>query len=110
MVYQDLCLIVTVFQSDSEESEELGARQGTISQESGVGIQRLDSTVEEETKLFSVKARWLISSGVTTQHLLSVISTANTLMSMNHATFKIPRRNRRTKRFVHCEMPVCRQT
>ncbi|KAL3860797.1 hypothetical protein ACJMK2_010864, partial [Sinanodonta woodiana] len=47
-----------------------------------------DTVLQEETKLFSTKARWQISSAVTTQHLLSVISVANTLMSMNHATFR----------------------
>ncbi|XP_021343235.1 WD repeat-containing protein 7-like isoform X1 [Mizuhopecten yessoensis] len=50
-----------------------------------------ESFQQQEMKIFSSKARWQISSGVTTQHLLSVISTANTLMSMSHATFATKR-------------------
>lgn len=50
-----------------------------------------ESCQQQEMKIFSSKARWQISSGVTTQHLLSVISTANTLMSMSHATFATKR-------------------
>ncbi|KAL5022011.1 hypothetical protein ScPMuIL_001166 [Solemya velum] len=46
-----------------------------------------ETSLQEETRIFSTKARWQISSGVTTQHLLSVISVANTLMSMNKASF-----------------------
>lgn len=46
-----------------------------------------ETSLQEETRIFSTKARWQISSGVTTQHLLSVISVANTLMSMNRASF-----------------------
>ena len=36
--------------------------------------------------------RWQLSSAVTTQHLLAVISVANTLMSMSNATFISSRR------------------
>ena len=32
--------------------------------------------------------RWQISSSLTTQHLLSVISIANTMMELPHACFK----------------------
>ena len=37
------------------------------------------------------RGHWLISSAVSTQHLLSVISTANTLMSMSRCSFPIGR-------------------
>ncbi|XP_063439339.1 WD repeat-containing protein 7-like isoform X1 [Mytilus trossulus] len=43
--------------------------------------------LQQELRAFSTKSRWQISSGVTTQHLLSVISTANTLMSMTNSAF-----------------------
>jgi hypothetical protein len=43
--------------------------------------------LQEELWTFSTRSRWQISSGVTTQHLLSVISTANTLMSMTNSAF-----------------------
>ncbi|XP_070197340.1 WD repeat-containing protein 7-like isoform X2 [Littorina saxatilis] len=36
---------------------------------------------------YSTKVRWQMSSAITTQHLLSVISVANTLMSMTRASF-----------------------
>lgn len=49
--------------------------------------ERRPTAVQDEMKAFSSKARWQISSAVTTNHLLSIISTANTLMSMSHATF-----------------------
>lgn len=49
--------------------------------------QRQSDAILNEMKAFSMKARWQISSAVTTNHLLSIISTANTLMSMSHATF-----------------------
>ncbi|KAJ8302878.1 hypothetical protein KUTeg_019274 [Tegillarca granosa] len=56
-----------------------------------------ESKALEEMKLFSTKARWQISRAVTTQHLLSLISTANTLMSMGHASFAMRRPSKRTK-------------
>lgn len=46
-----------------------------------------DSFAEDEIHRFSTKSRWQISQAITTQHLLSVISVANTLMSMNYASF-----------------------
>ena len=36
---------------------------------------------------YSTKVRWQMSSAITTQHLLSLISIANTLMSMSRASF-----------------------
>ena len=44
-------------------------------------------SLREELRAFSTRSRWQISSGITTQHLLSVISTANTLMSMTNSAF-----------------------
>ncbi|XP_041377022.1 WD repeat-containing protein 7-like isoform X4 [Gigantopelta aegis] len=55
----------------------------------------------QETRIFSAKARWQISSGVTTQHLLSVISVANTLMSMSHSSFLRQRQSKRKKDLVY---------
>lgn len=42
---------------------------------------------KEEAVDMTTKGRWQISSAITTQHLLSVISVANTLMSMSRACF-----------------------
>lgn len=39
----------------------------------------------------AVSGHWQISTAITTQHLLSVISVANTLMSMTNASFKCAR-------------------
>ena len=39
----------------------------------------------------AVSGHWQISMAITTQHLLSVISVANTLMSMTNASFKCAR-------------------
>ncbi|KAG7312709.1 hypothetical protein JYU34_001079 [Plutella xylostella] len=39
------------------------------------------------TKLFTSRLHWELSTTLTTNHLLSIVSLANTLMSMNHATF-----------------------
>lgn len=43
--------------------------------------------LQQELWMFSTRSRWKISSGITTQHLLSVIATANTLMSMTNSAF-----------------------
>jgi len=70
---------------------------GSVPQQAG-DSQDVELDKEKEVLMFTRKARWQISSGVTTQHLLSVISSANTLMSMNHATFKTPRPRSRRRR------------
>ncbi|XP_076337758.1 WD repeat-containing protein Rbcn-3B isoform X2 [Tachypleus tridentatus] len=51
---------------------------------------------EERARRFSSVNHWELSTAVTTNHLLSVISLANTLMSMNSATF-IPEQEKRRK-------------
>ncbi|CAH1778713.1 unnamed protein product [Owenia fusiformis] len=52
---------------------------------------------EQETHLFTTKCHWQLSSSTTTQHLLTVISIANTLMGMTNASLvtqgKIVRRS-----------------
>ncbi|XP_061726374.1 WD repeat-containing protein 7 isoform X4 [Cydia pomonella] len=54
---------------------------------------------EELTRLFSSKLHWELSTTLTTNHLLSIVALANTLMSMSNATF-IPEQefNRRMHR------------
>ncbi|XP_013407449.1 WD repeat-containing protein 7-like isoform X2 [Lingula anatina] len=46
-------------------------------------------SVDREAQLFTSRAHWEVSEAVTTQHLLSVISIANTVMSMNSASFLV---------------------
>lgn len=65
--------------TDSDQDSDSGSKRA--------GLLRRPTAVLDEMKAFSSKARWQISSAVTTNHLLSIISTANTLMSMSHATF-----------------------
>ena len=55
---------------------------------------------------YSTKVRWQMSSAITTQHLLSVISIANTLMSMSRASFLMVhhhlRQPNQPKRYAFC--------
>ncbi|RWS30859.1 WD repeat-containing protein 7-like protein [Leptotrombidium deliense] len=51
---------------------------------------------EERARVFASHVHWELSTAITTNHLLTVISLANTLMSMNSATF-IPEQERRRK-------------
>ncbi|KAH7946468.1 hypothetical protein HPB49_025503 [Dermacentor silvarum] len=51
---------------------------------------------EERARRFSSRGHWELSTAVTTNHLLSVIALANTLMSMNSATF-VPDQEKRRK-------------
>ncbi|KAK3086238.1 hypothetical protein FSP39_015629 [Pinctada imbricata] len=71
--------------TDSDQEMELSK----VEHRKKVSVSKTESidALREEMRVFSTKARWQISSAVTTQHLLSVISTANTLMSMSHASF-----------------------
>ncbi|XP_055890752.1 WD repeat-containing protein 7-like isoform X1 [Biomphalaria glabrata] len=62
----------------------------TVSRSSRPSTPRRDASVvacQQQAYDFSTKMRWQISSAVTTQHLLSVISVANTLMGMSRAVF-----------------------
>lgn len=43
--------------------------------------------LEKLTRLFTAKTHWELSTTLTTNHLLAIISLAYTLMSMNNATF-----------------------
>ncbi|KAG8181336.1 hypothetical protein JTE90_017504 [Oedothorax gibbosus] len=51
---------------------------------------------EERARVFSSRGHWELSTAVTTTHLLAIIALANTLMSMNSATF-VPEQERRRK-------------
>lgn len=78
------------YSSDETESEEDHfTSEGNVHlkqpRQSGIHSSKLPKSYQRGE--FSVKARWQISSAITTQHLLSVISIANTLMSMTKATF-----------------------
>ncbi|KAK6634492.1 hypothetical protein RUM43_011893 [Polyplax serrata] len=55
--------------------------------------------LEKLTRLFTARTHWELSTTLTSNHLLAIIALANTLMSMNNATF-VPEqeRNRRLHR------------
>ena len=40
-----------------------------------------------ENKSFVSYSHWMLSSSLTTQHMLAIISISNTLMEMNHTSF-----------------------
>ncbi|XP_012268313.2 WD repeat-containing protein 7 isoform X11 [Athalia rosae] len=51
---------------------------------------------ERLTRAFTARAHWELSTTLTSNHLLAVVSLANTLMSMNNATF-VPEQERNRK-------------
>ena len=63
------------------------------------------ANMRQHAMALATAGRWQLSSAVTTQHLLAVISVANTLMSMSNATFISSRRTteplRQLPKFVH---------
>lgn len=51
------------------------------------------------TKVFTAQTHWELSTTLTTNHLLTIIALANTLMSMNNASFVAEQeRNRKLQR------------
>ncbi|XP_063230769.1 WD repeat-containing protein 7 isoform X3 [Bacillus rossius redtenbacheri] len=52
--------------------------------------------LERLTRLFTARTHWELSATVTSNHLLAVVALANTLMSMNNATF-VPEQERSRK-------------
>ncbi|XP_076178195.1 WD repeat-containing protein Rbcn-3B isoform X2 [Ptiloglossa arizonensis] len=51
---------------------------------------------ERLTRVFTARAHWELSTTLTSNHLLAVVALANTLMSMNNATF-VPEQERNRK-------------
>ncbi|KAK9511220.1 hypothetical protein O3M35_005820 [Rhynocoris fuscipes] len=43
--------------------------------------------LEKATRMFTAQSHWELSTSITTYHLLAIIAIANTLMSMNNASF-----------------------
>lgn len=62
--------------------------------------------LEKLTRLFTARTHWELSTTLTSNHLLAIIALANTLMSMNNATF-VPEqeRNRRLHRYPTWILP-----
>jgi len=56
------------------------------------GTGKPSADMRQQAMAMATAGRWQLSSAVTTQHLLAVISVANTLMSMSNATFISSRR------------------
>lgn len=56
--------------------------------------------LERATRLFTAQTHWELSTTLTTNHLLTIIALANTLMSMNNASFVAEQeRNRKLQRY-----------
>jgi len=54
---------------------------------------KITSSLSQRVKWFTSRTHWEISRSLTTNHLLTIIALANTLMSMQNATF-IPEQER----------------
>lgn len=64
--------------------------------------------LERATRTFTAQTHWELSTTLTTNHLLAIIALANTLMSMNNASFVAEQeRNRKMQRSVETEQVVC---
>lgn len=58
--------------------------------------------LERATRLFTAQSHWELSTTITSNHLLAIIAIANTLMSMNNASFVAEQeRNRKLQRYLH---------
>lgn len=56
--------------------------------------------LERATRMFTAQTHWELSTTLTTNHLLAIIALANTLMSMNNASFVAEQeRNRKLQRY-----------
>lgn len=56
--------------------------------------------MERLTQLFTAQTHWELSTTLTSNHLLTIIALANTLMSMNNASFVAEQeRNRKLQRY-----------
>ena len=93
LYYYDFVVVDSTDETDSEG--DTTKAEGTVVHKSRPESQppRLRNTkaysfgTSIEACEYSTKVRWQMSSAITTQHLLSVISIANTLMSMSRASF-----------------------
>jgi hypothetical protein len=64
-------------------------------------VLKITSTLSQRVRWFTSRTHWEISNSMTTNHLLTIVALANTLMSMQNATF-VPEqeRVRRANRYV----------
>ncbi len=56
-------------------------------------VLKITSTLSQRVKWFTSRTHWEISNSMTTNHLLTIVALANTLMSMQNATF-VPEQER----------------
>jgi hypothetical protein len=54
---------------------------------------KITSSLSQRVKWFTSRTHWEISNSLTTNHLLAIVALANTLMSMQNATF-VPEQER----------------
>lgn len=84
-----MSLLLPTWQSRLEPTEEPATQ---LEQRLPVELVRQDRM----TKAFTARAHWELSTTLTSNHLLAVVALANTLMSMNNATF-VPEQERNRK-------------
>ncbi|XP_067003219.2 WD repeat-containing protein 7 isoform X2 [Anabrus simplex] len=73
-------------------TEEVDADKSALERDLPPELVRL----ERMTRLFTARTHWELSTTLTSNHLLAIIALANTLMSMNNATF-VPEQERNRK-------------
>lgn len=74
------------------------SEKNDISSSSNLSYERLE--MERLTNLFTTTVHWELSTTITSNHLLTIIALANTLMSMNNASFVAEQeRNRKLQRY-----------
>ncbi|XP_043287416.1 WD repeat-containing protein 7 isoform X3 [Venturia canescens] len=84
-----MSLLLPTWQTRLEPAEEPATQ---LEQRLPVELVRQDKL----TKAFTARAHWELSTTLTSNHLLAVVALANTLMSMNNATF-VPEQERNRK-------------
>ena len=81
--HMSLLLPMRIAKMDDEESVE--EKEGKHIKLSAVEMEKV--LEESRAQRFAARIHWELSTAITTSHLLSIISLANTLMSMSSATF-----------------------
>jgi hypothetical protein len=82
-------------------ADQLGAEKSVNTSSSAANSLEADLpaelvNLERLTRLFTACTHWELSTTLTSNHLLAIIALANTLMSMNNATF-VPEQERTRK-------------
>lgn len=100
-----MSLILPTWQLCLEQKPSISDKND-ISSSSSLSYERLE--MEKLTYLFTTQVHWELSTTITSNHLLTIIALANTLMSMNNASFVAEQeRNRKLQRYVKFYFRKC---